>query len=131
MAKNDELLASVEEKIAMMLAEAEAKANKIVAEAEAKVNPDKKTVDEATRKANARAEEYVEVELFYDGDKYKDDVFVCVNGETCLIKRGHKVKIKRKFAEVVKQSLSQDALTSQLINKEEAAHTRSAKEHGI
>lgn len=127
MAKNDELLASVEEKIAKMLAEAEERANKIVAEAEAK----KKTVDEETRKANARAEEYVEVELFYDGDKYKDDVFVCVNGETCLIKRGHKVKIKRKFAEVVKQSLAQDTLTSQLINKEEAAHTRSAKEHGI
>lgn len=127
MAKNDELLASVEEKVAKMLAEAEERAKKIVAEAEAK----KKTVDEETRKANARAEEYVEVELFYDGDKYKDDVFVCVNGETCLIKRGHKVKIKRKFAEVVKQSLAQDALTSQLINKEEAAHTRSAKEHGI
>lgn len=127
MAKNDELLASVEEKVAKMLAEAEERAKKIVAEAEAK----KKTADEETRKANARAEEYVEVELFYDGDKYKDDVFVCVNGETCLIKRGHKVKIKRKFAEVVKQSLAQDALTSQLINKEEAAHTRSAKEHGI
>ena len=127
MAKNDELLASVEEKVAKMLAEAEERAKKIVAEAEAK----KKTVDEATRKANARAEEYVEVELFYDGDKYKDDVVVCLNGETCLIKRGHKVKIKRKFAEVVKQSLAQDALTSQLINKEEAAHTRSAKEHGI
>ena len=32
-----------------------------------------------------------------DNDKYKDNVFVSVNGENCVIPRGKLVKIKRKF----------------------------------
>lgn len=53
-------------------------------------------------------EEYVQVQLFKDGKDYKDDVFVSVNGENCVIKRGHPVKIKRKFALVLEQSQAQD-----------------------
>ena len=49
-------------------------------------------------------EERVPVKLFRDNDRYKDDVFVCVNGERILIKRGETVYIKRKFAEVLEQS---------------------------
>ena len=60
-------------------------------------------------------EEYVEVKLFKDNDKYKDDVFVAVNGENCVIKRGERVKIKRKFAEVLDHSEHQDYETSKLI----------------
>ena len=30
----------------------------------------------------------VQVHLFRDNDKYKNDVFVCVNGRTALIQRG-------------------------------------------
>ena len=59
--------------------------------------------------------ELVEVKLFKDNNKYKDDVFVSVNGENCLIKRGERVKIKRKFAEVLEQSDMQDAQTARLI----------------
>lgn len=73
---------------------------------------------EAKRKAEelaARSEEYVEIKLFKDNDKYKDDVFVAVNGENCVIKRGERVRIKRKFAEVLDHSEHQDYETSKLI----------------
>lgn len=70
---------------------------------------------EAAEKAEAPAaapdpwlEEYVQVQLFKDGKDYKDDVFVSVNGENCVIKRGYPVKVKRKFALVLEQSQAQD-----------------------
>lgn len=50
-------------------------------------------------------EEKVPVRLFKDNGKYKDDVFVAVNGERVQIKRGETVMIKRKFAEVLENSL--------------------------
>ena len=39
-------------------------------------------------------EEYIAIKLFKDNDRYKDDVYVAVNGHNCLIKRGEWVKIK-------------------------------------
>ena len=39
-------------------------------------------------------EEYVSVRLFKDSGKYKDDLLVCVNGESCLIQRGVTVQVK-------------------------------------
>lgn len=47
------------------------------------------------------SEELVPVRLFKDGRDYKDDVYVCVNGENCVIKRGVDLMIKRKFKEVL------------------------------
>ena len=35
------------------------------------------------------------------------DVFCCVNGETCVVKRGIPVKIKRKFYDVLMNSNAQ------------------------
>ena len=60
----------------------------------------------AEREAFMREE--VEIELFFDGDKYKDDVVVGVNGKTWLIKRGEKVKVPRYVAEVISNSEKQD-----------------------
>lgn len=74
--------------------------------------------EKALAAENARLEEYVDVELFRDNDKYKDDVFVAVGGENCLIKRGVPVRIKRKFALVLEQSRRQDMLTAALIAAE-------------
>ena len=54
------------------------------------------------------AEELVEVELFYDGDKYKDPVPVGVNGVFIMVPRGKPVKIKRKYAHVLDHSMAQD-----------------------
>lgn len=60
-------------------------------------------------------EELVPVMLFKDNEKYKEDVFVSVNGETCLIQRGKQVNIKRKFYEVLMQSQAQDMATAEMI----------------
>ena len=58
----------------------------------------------------------VEIELFRDNKDYKDDVFVAVNGESCVIARGKKVKVKKKFADVIAQSMSQDVKTARLMD---------------
>lgn len=58
----------------------------------------------------------VEIELFRDNRDYKDDVFVAVNGESCTIARGKKVKIKKKFADVLEQSMAQDVKTAKLMD---------------
>ena len=127
--KKEELnIEEVQAKIASMLAEAEAakaEAQKIVEEARkaagAKAAEDEEKAKKAAELA-AYMEEYVEVKLFKDNDKYKDDVFVAVNGENCVIKRGERVKIKRKFAEVLDHSEHQDYETSKLI--EQATKTK-------
>ncbi len=67
----------------------------------------------------AQLNEYVEVTLFKDAGRYSDDVIVTVNGETCQIKRGVKVKIKRKFALVLEDSQAQSIKAAELIANEE------------
>ena len=61
-------------------------------------------------------EALVERELFRDNKDYKDNVFVAVNGESCLIQRGQKVKIKKKFADVLENSMRQDIKTARLMD---------------
>ena len=58
----------------------------------------------------------VEIELFRDNKDYKDNVFVAVNGESCVIARGKKVKVKKKFADVIMQSMRQDIRTARLMD---------------
>ena len=48
--------------------------------------------------SNEWLQEKVPVELFKDGEKYIDDVVVCVNGNNFLIKRGEKVMVPRYIA---------------------------------
>ena len=55
------------------------------------------------------------VNLFYDGLKYKDPLFVQINGRSFLIKRGEPVAVPVEVAEVIHQSLSQDGRAAQLI----------------
>ena len=127
--KKEELnIEEVQAKIAAMLAEAEAakaEAMKLVEEARKAAGAKSAEEEEAAKKAAELAaymDEYVEVKLFKDNDKYKDDVFVSVNGENCVIKRGERVKIKLKFAEVLDHSEHQDYETSKMI--EAAARTK-------
>lgn len=97
--------------------DAKAEAAKIVEDAKASVAP--KGISREEKEAiDAYWNEYVEVKLFKDNGRYSDDVFVSVNGETCLIKRGERVKIKRKFAEVLDESDLQDYETAKLIERE-------------
>lgn len=63
--------------------------------------------------------ESVAVKLFRDNDRYKDDVYVAVNGQNCVIKRGEWVNIKRKFALVLDQSEIQDMRTAEMLEAEQ------------
>lgn len=53
-------------------------------------------------------QELVEIELIYDGERYKDDVFVSVNGHDYLIKRGERVLVPRYIAKALEDSQRQD-----------------------
>lgn len=75
----------------------------------------------ATTRTTNPGEEKVRIQLFKDGGKYKDDVYVSVSnrdgGENCLIQRGKPVEVKAKFAKVLEESMEQDARTAELITK--------------
>ena len=116
-ANNEINLADVQAQIAAMLAEAKAEAQKIVDEAKASVGKGDSMTAEERAAHEAYMNEEVEVKLFKDNNKYKDPVFVGVNGETIAIERGVRVKIKRKFAEVLDNSDAQDYETSLLIER--------------
>lgn len=111
-------LADVTKQVEAMLAKAREEAAKIVTDAKASVSGE---LTEEQKKANEERKAYwnepVEVKLFKDNNKYKDDVYVSVNDENCLIKRGERVMVKRKFADVLDKSDMQDYETSKLIEK--------------
>lgn len=110
------------ESIAALKAEYEQKLAEKDAE-NARLRGEKKSAEE---KARAKAQEYedylneyISVKLFKDNDKYRDDVYVAVNGQNCVIKRGEWVKIKRKFALVLDASEIQDMKTAEYIEREQ------------
>ena len=73
-------------------------------------------------------DQLVTVELFYDGDKYKEPVPVIVNGVKILVPRGKPVQIKRKYAQVLEHSMAQDQKAGMMQNTlaaEFASETRS------
>lgn len=76
-------------------------------------------------------EESVELELFRDNKDYKDDVFVAVNGESCLIARGKKVRVKKKFADAIKNSLAQDAVAARMMDAKSDEFFVQATAHNI
>ncbi len=80
----------------------------------------------AEDKEKAWLGEKVPIRMFKDNDRYKDDVYVCVNGERLLIKRGEHVEVPRKFALVLEQSAQQDTATANLIEEKSAAFAAEA-----
>lgn len=62
---------------------------------------------------NAYYNEPVTVKLFKDSGKYKDDVFVAVNGVGMIVPRGVDVEIPRKYAEALKNSELQDSFAAE------------------
>lgn len=113
-------LEDIKAQIAKMLEDAKAEAEAIVnnAKEQAKtVAGGKPVVSEEAKKADDYWNEYVDIQLFKDSGKYRDDVFVAVNGETCLIQRGVPVKVKRKFAETLRRSMKQKNETADMIRE--------------
>ena len=121
-------LSDVQAQVAAMLDKAREEAANIVADAKAQVKGEMSaSASQERRKQRDYMEELVEVKLFKDNGKYKDDVFVAVNGENCVIKRGERVKIKRKFAEVLDNSDRQDYETARLIERRSAEFDKMSK----
>ena len=110
------------EAIAALKAEYEQKLAEKEAE-NARLRQDKKAQEERARAQAKEYEdylnEYIAVKLFRDNDRYRDDVYVAVNGQNCIIKRGEWVKVKRKFALVLDSSEIQDMKTAELIEGEQ------------
>ncbi len=119
-------LADVKAQVEAMLKMAREEADKIIADAKAQAGGE---MTEEQKKTNAEREAYwnelVEVRLFKDNNKYKDDVYVSVNGENCVINRGEKVMVKRKFAHVLDNSDLQDYETSKLIEQKSSEFAKS------
>ena len=84
--------------------------------------------------AEGRAEwfaEKVPIRLFKDGAKYKEDVFVAVNGQGYLIQRGIEVMVPRFVAQVLYQSMDQDAATAAFMEQESAAFQAETQRLGV
>ena len=101
-----------------------------MAEAQAKA---KETLEAAKEAAPAapKPNDLVPIRLFKDNDKYKDDVFVAVNGRSFQIKRGETVQVPAYVAEVLEQSMAQDNATANLIERESSAYAAEAKARNI
>ncbi len=79
---------------------------------------------EAKAKTEKKENDIVEIELFKDNGKYKDDMTVLVNGKCWKIQRGVKVKVPRYVAYVIENSLKQDRATAQLIARLEGEYMK-------
>lgn len=83
------------------------------------------------REQEAYLNEYVEVKLFKDNDKYKDDVYVAINGKNCVIRRGVWTRIRRKFALLLDQSEIQDLRTAELMAGESLQFAEESRRRGL
>ena len=75
------------------------------------------TAEKATKKSAPKGPKKVKIKLFKDNGKYKDDVFVAVNGERYQIQRGVPVTVPRYIAAVLEESMRQDEQTASLIRQ--------------
>ena len=124
-------LEMIKAQIAKMLEDAKAEAEAIVSNAKEQakaVAEGKRVMSEEEQKTEEYWNEEVEIQLFKDGGKYKDDVYVAVNGQNCLIQRGKPVRVKRKFAEALKRSMQQDNETADMIRELESEYEKRSKE---
>ena len=63
------------------------------------------------------------IHLFKDNGRYKDDVFVGVNGVNYMIQRGVDVEVPPEVAEVLEHSQQQDERTAARIAAAEMSDT--------
>ncbi len=82
------------------------------------------------KEQEAYLNQYVEIRLFKDNEKYKDDVYVAINGKNCLIRRGVWTRIRRKFALLLDQSEIQDMRTAELMEREAGRFADESRRHG-
>lgn len=138
MAKNDESQTPelTKEELAAQLEEAKAQLEQMEAlraerdelAAVAKAAEEKLAAQMTTPSNMAEAdEEMTTVMLFKDNERYKDDVFVAVNGRRFQIQRGVPVQVPRYVAAVLEQSRAQDMATSRMMDQKAAEFEQAAK----
>lgn len=115
----DELQAKLAETQAQLEAAkaAEAEAKALAEEMAAKAAEAEAEAKDAPVEQKEDFKRLVTIKLFKDNDKYKDDVFVAVNGKTYQIVRGEEVQVPLNVAKVLERSMNQDLLTSKLIEQ--------------
>ncbi len=72
----------------------------------------------------------VKFKAFKDDDKYKDDIFVSVNGKRYQIKRGVEVEIPECVYKVLMNSQGQDQAAFNLMEKKEREFETESKKFG-
>lgn len=112
-------------------AEAQAIIEKAKEEAAAIVAAAKEEAEPSPAAPKRREDNLVPIRLFKDGDKYKDDVFVAVNGRSWQIRRGETVMVPDYVAEVLEESMAQDTATANLIERESSAYAAEAKARNL
>ncbi len=113
--KNIDVISALKEEYEAKLLEKDAEIALLKNIENSKKEEKKRKREEAEKYLN----EYVSIKLFRDNDKYRDDVYVAVNGKNCIIKRGEWVKIRRKFALVIDQSEIQDLKTAEFLESQQ------------
>ena len=106
----EDMRRSYEEQISALIAERDEK--------KARSEAPRAPLQSFLKSQEAWLNEYVEVRLFKDNEKYKDDVYVAINGKNCVIRRGEWTRIRRKFAMLLDQSEIQDLHTAQMMENE-------------
>ena len=103
--------AELEEKLAQLDKLSEEYKEKLEAMSEHQGDTETSTVSNGPLRDISRHkdDDYVEVRLYKDGARYKDDVFVGINGTMCQIKRGVPVKVKRAYARIIGASEDESA----------------------
>ena len=76
-------------------------------------------------------DELVLVDLFSDGEHYKEPVPVIVTGVKIVVPRGEKVLIKRKYAEALDHSIQQDKQTSNMQMRYQREFEAETKRRGM
>ena len=75
----------------------------------------------------AAKEKRVKIKLFKDNDKYKDDVFVAVNGKSYLIKRGVEVEVPESVKEVLDNSAAQEERAAEYMETQQKEYEQKTK----
>lgn len=88
---------------------------------------EKQQTEQQTEQEQTKSDK-VTIKLFYDGEKYKDDVFVGVNGRRYQIKRGVEVEVPLAVKEVLDNSMRQDAAANRYMIEESSKAQKRFKE---
>jgi hypothetical protein len=77
-----------------------------------------------------KTENMVKFHAFKDDDKYKDDIFVAVNGKRYQIKRGVDVMVPESVYEVLQNSQTQDQAAFRLMENKANEFESETKKFG-